>query len=189
MRIVIGMSGSTGAIYGIRLLQALAEHKDIETHLVISKPARETIALETDYAIDQVEAFAHKVYAINNIAAAIASGSFKTEGMAIVPCSIKTLSAIANSYNDNLLVRAADVTLKEHRRLVLMVRETPLHVGHLRLMTLAAEMGAIIAPPMPAFYSKPQTVDEIVNHTVGRVLDLLGVAHEGLVKRWVGPQK
>ena len=188
MRIVIGMSGSTGAIYGIRLLEVLAGLKDVETHLVISNPARETIALETDYTIKQVESFAYKVYGINNIAASIASGSFKTDGMAVIPCSIKTLSGIANSFNDNLLVRAADVTLKERRRLVLVVRETPLHLGHLRLMTQAAEIGAIITPPMPAFYHKPKTIDDIVNQTVGRVLDLLGIEHPDLFKRWTGPE-
>ncbi|MBI5029801.1 MAG: UbiX family flavin prenyltransferase [Chloroflexi bacterium] len=187
MRIVVGMSGSTGAIYGIRLLQVLAELKEVETHLVISTPAKETIALETEYTIKQVEALAHKVHGINNIAASIASGSFQTDGMVVIPCSIKTLSGIANSFNDNLLVRAADVTLKERRRLVLVVRETPLHVGHLRLMVQAAELGAIITPPMPAFYHKPKTIDDIVNQTVGRVLDLLGVAHPDLFNRWNGP--
>jgi len=188
LRIVVGMSGSTGAIYGIRLLQVLSELKDVETHLVISNPARETIALETDYAIKQVEALAYKVHGINNIAASISSGSFKTDGMAVVPCSIKTLSGIANSFNDNLLVRAADVTLKEHRRLVLVVRETPLHLGHLRLMTQAAEIGAIITPPVPAFYHRPKTIEDIVNQTVSRVLDLLGVEHPDLFKRWSGPE-
>lgn len=188
MRLVVGMSGSTGTIYGIRLLQVLAGHKEVETHLVISPPAKETIVLETSYTIKQVEAMATQVYTINNIAAAIASGSFKTDGMVVAPCSIKTLSSIANSYNDNLLVRAADVTLKERRKLILMVRETPLHIGHLRLMSLAAEMGAIIAPPMPAFYNKPQTIDDLVNHTVGRVLDMLGVEQPDLFKRWTGPE-
>jgi 4-hydroxy-3-polyprenylbenzoate decarboxylase len=188
MRIVVGMSGSTGAIYGIRLLEVLAGLKDVETHLVISNPARETIALETDYTVKQVESFASKVHGINNIAASISSGSFKTDGMAVVPCSIKTLSGIANSANDNLLVRAADVTLKEHRRLVLVVRETPLHLGHLRLMTQAAEIGAIITPPVPAFYHKPKTIDDIVNQTVSRVLDMLGVEHPDLFKRWNGPE-
>ncbi len=131
---------------------------------------------------------AHTVHRINDIAASISSGSFKTEGMVVIPCSIKTLSAIAHSYNDNLLVRAADVTLKEHRRLVLVVRETPLHVGHLRLMVQAAELGAIIAPPMPAFYNKPKTIDDVVNQTVGRVLDQMGIEHESLFKRWGGAE-
>lgn len=188
MRIVVGMSGSTGAIYGIRLLQVLSGLKDVETHLVISNPAKETIVMETEYTVKQVEAMAYKVYGINNIAASIASGSFKTDGMAVIPCSIKTLSGIANSFNDNLLVRAADVTLKERRRLVLVVRETPLHTGHLRLMTQAAEVGAIITPPMPAFYHKPKTIDDIINQTVGRVLDLLEVDHPDLFKRWNGPE-
>lgn len=188
MRIVVGMSGSTGAIYGIRLLEVLAGLKDVETHLIISNPARETIALETDYTIKQIESLATKVHSINNIAASISSGSFKTDGMAVVPCSIKTLSGIANSANDNLLVRAADVTLKERRRLVLVVRETPLHLGHLRLMTQAAEIGAIISPPVPAFYHRPKTIDDIVNQTVGRVLDLLGVEHPDLFKRWSGSE-
>jgi len=187
LKIVVGMSGTTGAIYGIRLLQVLSELKNVETHLVISNPAKETIVMETEYTVRQVEALATQVYGIHNIAAAIASGSHKMDGMVVIPCSMKTLSGIANSFNDNLLVRAADVTLKEHRRLVLVVRETPLHVGHLRLMTLAAESGAIIMPPMPAFYHKPQTIDDIINQTVGRVLDLLGVDHPDLFKRWDGP--
>ncbi len=186
MRIVIGMSGSTGAIYGIRLLEVLAELPEVETHLVMSTPARETIALETDYAIKDVEKLAHKVHRINNIAASISSGSFKTDGMVVIPCSMKTLSGIANSYNDNLLVRAADVTLKERRRLVLVTRETPLHLGHLRLMMQVTEMGAILLPPMPAFYHRPKTIDDIINQTVSRVLDLVGVEHKDLFKRWAG---
>ena len=186
MRIVIGISGSTGAIYGIRLLQVLQQHPDVETHLVMSEPAKKTIALETEYTAAQVEELATCVHPIEDIAASIASGSFKTAGMAVIPCSMKTLSAIANSYNDNLLVRAADVTLKERRRLVLVARETPLHLGHLRSMVQVTEMGAILAPPMPAFYSKPQCIDDIVNQTVGRVLDLLGVEHVDLFKRWTG---
>ena len=188
MRIVVGISGASGAIYGIRLLQVLAELKDVETHLVISSPARETIRLETEYKVEQVEAMAHHVYAINNIAASIASGSFKTDGMVVIPCSIKTLSGIANSSSDNLLVRAADVTLKERRRLVLVVRETPLHLGHLRLMMQATEIGAIIAPPVPALYNKPKTLADVVNQSVGRVLDLLQVEHVDLFHRWSGPK-
>ncbi len=189
MRIIVGISGATGAIYGIRLLEVLAKHPDIETHLVVSNPAKQTIVLETDYTVEQVEAMAHQVHRINDIAASISSGSFKTAGMVVIPCSIKTLSAIANSFNDNLLVRAADVTLKEQRRLVLVVRETPLHLGHLRLMAQVAEMGAVVAPPMPAFYHKPKTIDDIVNQTVGRALDLLGVEHESLFKRWTGAER
>ena len=187
MRIVVGISGSTGAIFGIRLLQVLHALEKVETHLVVSNPAKQTIALETDCTLEQVESYAHRVYRPSDIAAAISSGSFKTDGMVIIPCSIKTLSGIANSYDDTLLVRAADVTLKERRRLVLVVRETPLHSGHLRLMAQATEMGAIIFPPVPAFYHRPQTVDDIINQTVGRVLDLLAVDHADLFRRWSGP--
>ncbi len=186
-RIVVGISGATGAVYGIRLLQVLHNHPDIETHLVMSNPAKQTIVMETDWTIDAVEALATRVYRINDIAASISSGSFRTDGMVILPCSMKTLSGIANSFNDNLLVRAADVTLKERRRLVLVTRETPLHLGHLRLMVQVTEMGAVLLPPMPAFYHKPKTVDDIVNQTIGRVLDLLGVEEE-LFKRWTGPE-
>lgn len=189
MRIVVGISGSTGAIYGIRLLQVLRECKDVETHLVMSSPAKQTVALETDYKVEEVEALASHVHRYNDIAAAISSGSFKTNGMVVIPCSIKTLSGISNSYNDNLLTRAADVTLKERRRLVLVLRETPLHLGHLRLMTQAAEMGAILLPPVPAFYHRPKTIDDIVNQTVGRVLDTLDVEHPDLFKRWTGPDR
>ncbi|MBI3538270.1 MAG: UbiX family flavin prenyltransferase [Chloroflexi bacterium] len=189
MKIIVGISGSTGVMYGIRLLEILRAHPEVETHLVMSNPAKQTIVLETSYSVEQIESLAHTVYRYSDIAAAISSGSFKTNGMVVIPCSIKTLSGIANSYNDNLLTRAADVTLKERRRLVLVVRETPLHIGHLRLMTQATEMGAIIAPPMPAFYHQPKSVDEIVNQTVGRVLDLLGIEHADLFKRWTGPEK
>ncbi len=189
MKIVVGISGSTGVIYGIRLLEVLRQCPDVETHLVMSNPAKQTVVLETDYTVEQVEALAHKVYRHTDIAAAIASGSFKTDGMAVMPCSIKTLSGIANSYNDNLLTRAADVTLKERRRLLLVVRETPLHIGHLRLMTQAAEMGALLVPPMPAFYHRPKTIDDIVNQTVGRVLDLLEIEHADLFTRWTGAER
>ncbi|MDE3088685.1 MAG: UbiX family flavin prenyltransferase [Chloroflexota bacterium] len=189
MRLVVGISGSTGAIYGVRLLQVLSQHPDIETHLIMSNPAKQTVVLETEFTIEQVEALAHKVHRINDVAASISSGSFKTAGMVVIPCSMKTLSAIANSFNDNLLVRAADVTLKERRRLVLVARETPLHLGHLRLMAQATEMGAILAPPMPAFYHKPKTVDDIINQSVGRVLDLLGIDNEGLFNRWDGAER
>lgn len=189
MRIVVGISGATGAIYGIRLLQVMADLADVETHLVVSGPAKRTVLLETDWKIEQIEALAKHVHAINDIAAPISSGSFKTDGMVVIPCSMKTLSGIANSYDDNLLVRAADVTLKERRHLVLVARETPLHLGHLRLMTQVVEMGGILMPPMPAFYHKPQSIDDVVNQTVGRVLDVLGVAHADLFKRWTGPDK
>lgn len=187
-RLVVGMSGATGIIYGIRLLQVLREVPDVEAHVVMSNAAKQTVALETDYSVAEVEALADTCYRFNDIAASISSGSFKTMGMVVVPCSMKTLSAIALSYNDNLLVRAADVTLKEARRLVLVPRETPLHLGHLRLMTQAAELGAVILPPMPAFYHRPKTLDDIVNQTVNRVLDMLGIELDrDLFQRWQGP--
>lgn len=188
-RIVVGMSGSTGAIYAIRLLEVLRALPEVETHLVMSKPAKQTIGLETDYTVKGVEALAHKVYRYDDIAASISSGSYRTHGMVVIPCAMKTLSGVAHSYSDNLLVRAADVTLKERRRLVLVARETPLHLGHLRLMVQLTEMGAIILPPMPAFYHRPQTIDDIVNQTVGRVLDLLEIEHADLFKRWTGPER
>jgi 4-hydroxy-3-polyprenylbenzoate decarboxylase len=183
-RLIVGISGASAAIYGIRLLEVLKE-TDVETHLVITSAARKIILLETDFTVEEVEAMADYVYDIDNIGAAIASGSFKTDGMVIIPCSIKSLSAIANSYGANLLLRAADVTLKERRRLVALVRETPLHRGHLQLMLRLTEMGAIIFPPLPAFYHRPQTVQDIVDHTVGRVLDLFDVEH-ALFERWSG---
>jgi 4-hydroxy-3-polyprenylbenzoate decarboxylase len=185
MRIVVGISGASGAIYGIRTLEAL-RRLGVETHLVLSETAAETIAYETDYTEAEVRALASRVYPVDDVAAAISSGSFPTQGMVVAPCSIKTLSGIANSYNDNLLTRAADVTLKERRKLVLVVRETPLHLGHLRLMTAVTEMGAVVLPPVPAFYHKPKTVDEIVNQTVGKVLDQFGL-DAGLFQRWTGP--
>jgi flavin prenyltransferase len=185
MRIVVGMSGATGAIYGIRLLEVLKAAGDVETHLIMTTPAKQAIAFETDYSVAQVSALASVVYDARDVGAAISSGSFKTAGMVIAPCSIRTLSGIANSYDENLLVRAADVMLKERRRLVLLLRETPLHLGHLRLMTAAAEYGAVIMPPVPAFYIRPQTIDEIVNQTVGRVLDQLGIEAD-IFSRWQG---
>ena len=183
-RLIVGMSGASAAIYGIRLLEVLKE-TDVETHLVISSAAKKIILLETDFKVEEVEALADHVYDKDDIGAAIASGSFKTDGMVIIPCSIKSLSAIANSYGANLLLRAADVTLKERRRLVAVVRETPLHRGHLQLMLRLTDMGAIIFPPLPAFYHRPKTVEDIVDHTVGRVLDLFGVDH-ALFERWSG---
>jgi 4-hydroxy-3-polyprenylbenzoate decarboxylase len=189
MRLVIGISGATGVIYGIRLLEVLRSHSDVQTYLVMSNPAKQTVILETSYKVEEVEALAYRVHSFHDLAAPIASGSFKAAGMVVIPCSMKTLSGIANSYDDNLLVRAADVTLKERRPLVLVARETPLHLGHLRMMERVVETGAILVPPMPAFYNKPQTVDDIVNQTVGRVLDLVGVAHEGLFRRWEGPER
>ncbi|MCC7164862.1 MAG: UbiX family flavin prenyltransferase [Anaerolineae bacterium] len=188
-RLVIGVSGASGVIYAIRLLQVLREVESIETHLVISNSAKQTVSLETDYTVEYVEALARRVYRFNDVAAAISSGSFKTRGMVVIPCSMKTLSSIAHSFGENLLSRAADVTLKEQRRLVLVPRETPLHLGHLRLLSTVAELGAVIMPPMPAFYHRPQTLDDIVNQTVNRVLDLLDIElpHD-LFTRWAGPQ-
>ena len=186
-RLIIGISGASGVIYGIRLLEILRDVADIETHLVMSTAAATTISLETDYRVEAVNDLADVVYGFKNIAAAIASGSFKTQGMIVAPCSMKTLAGIAYSFSDNLLLRAADVVLKDRRRLVLMPRETPLHVGHLRTMLRAAEMGAIIVPPLPAFYHKPQTIDDIVNQTVNRVLDLVDVElPSDLFTRWQG---
>ena len=182
-RLVVGISGASGAIYGIRLLQVLSAQSDIETHLVISKPGERTIVEETDYRIEQVRALASVVHAITDVGASIASGSFQTLGMVIVPCSIHTATAVAYCRSDNLLTRAADVILKERRKLVLVVRETPLHVGHLRALVAASENGAIIHPPLPAFYSRPATLDDMVDHTVGRILDHFGMEHT-LVRRW-----
>ncbi len=185
MQLIIGMSGASGVIYGIRLLEVLKSEPDIETHLVMSESAKMTIGLETDWNAKDVKALADHVHSNKDIAASIASGSFRTAGMIVAPCSIKTLSAIANSYADSLLVRAADVVLKEQRRLVLVPRETPLHTGHCELLMKASQNGAVIAPPMPAHYIKPQSVDDLVNHHVGRVLDLFDI-DPGLVKRWQG---
>lgn len=177
-RLVVGITGASGAILGIRLLQALPP-LGIESHLVLSPAAQATIAQETNWEVSQVQALASVNYNTQDIGAAIASGSYATRGMVIIPCSIKTLSAVANSYTDNLLTRAADVTLKEGRPLLLVVRETPLHRGHLRLMDLAARAGAVIFPPVPAFYTRPQSVDEMVDNTVGRILARLGIANTG----------
>lgn len=186
-KIIVGISGASGVIYGIRLLEILRTVRDVETHLVLTAAGATTIALETDYTPDEVKALADVVYPFRDIAAAISSGSFKTDGMVVIPCSMKTLAGIAYSFSDNLLLRAADVVLKDRRRLVLVPRETPLHLGHLRTMTLLAEMGAILAPPMPAFYHRPQSIDEIINQTVNRVLDLLDISLEtDLFTRWQG---
>lgn len=184
-RVIIGISGASGAIYGIRLLETLRLDAALETHLILSNAAKITIAQETTWTVSDVEALADVVHKEHNIGASIASGSFVTIGMAVVPCSIKSLSAIAHSYADDLLARAADVQLKEGRPLVLAVRETPLHLGHLRLMTQAAEIGATILPPVPAFYSQPQTVDDIINGTVGRILLRLGIDND-LYFEWLG---
>ncbi|HID51966.1 MAG TPA: UbiX family flavin prenyltransferase [Anaerolineae bacterium] len=186
-KLIVGISGASGVIYGIRLLELLQSVADVETHLIMSTAAATTIALETDYAIDQVKAMADVTYSFNDIAAAVSSGSFKTMGMVVIPCSMKTLAGIANSFSDNLLLRAADVALKDRRKLVLVTRETPLHLGHLRLMVQVTEMGAIVAPPMPAFYHQPQTLDDIINQTVNRVLDLLDIdLPQDLFTRWAG---
>lgn len=185
MQLIVGMSGASGVIYGIRLLEALKAEKGIETHLVMSDSAKMNISLETDWSANDVKKLADHVHSNKDIAANIASGSFQTAGMVVAPCAIKTLSAIANSYADSLIVRAADVTLKECRRLVLVPRETPLHTGHCELLYKASQIGAIIAPPMPAHYIKPQSIDDLVNHHVGRVLDLFKI-DSSLVKRWQG---
>jgi len=184
-RLILAMTGASGPIYGIRLLQILARMPDIETHLVLSQAARITIAQETDFTPAEVEALADVVYRPGDIGAAIASGSFATLGMIVAPCSIKTLSAIAHSYTADLIARSADVQLKEGRPLLLMVRETPLHLGHLRLMTQAAELGAIIFPPVPAFYTRPQTLDEMVTNTVGRMLARIGIPNNAF-DEWSG---
>jgi 4-hydroxy-3-polyprenylbenzoate decarboxylase len=183
-RLIIGMSGASGAVYGVRLLEIL-RHAEIETHLVMSKSAEMTLVYETDLKPKDVRALATVHYPVADIGAAISSGSFPTMGMVIAPCSIRTMSEIASGVTASLLSRAADVVLKEKRRLVLAIRETPLHVGHLRSMLTLAEMGAVVAPIVPAFYNRPKTVDDVVNHTCGRLLDLFGI-DTGIVKRWKG---
>ncbi len=186
-RLIVGISGASGIIYGVRILQAL-QGTGIETHLVMSDSARITLGAEMDLSIKDVEALASVVHNAKNIGATISSGSFKTMGMVVAPCSIRSLSEIAYGMTTSLLSRAADVVLKERRRLVLMVRETPLHAGHLRAMTQAVENGAILMPPVPAFYAKPQSLDEMVNHSVGRCLDLFDI-DTNLVARWPGMGK
>ena len=183
-RIIVGISGASGIVYGVRALQLLRDC-GVETHLVMSKSAELTLHYEMDMSLAQIQALASEVHAIKNVGAAIASGSFPTAGMLVVPCSIRTMSEIATGVTSTLLTRAADVVLKERRRLVLMVRETPLHTGHLRTMTQLSEMGAIIAPPVPAFYTKPQSLDDLVTQSVGRVLELFGLELEQ-VHRWQG---
>ena len=185
MRLIVGMSGASGVIYGVRLLEALKKESDAETHLILSDSAKININLETEWSVKDVQALADHVHSNRDIAATIASGSFQTAGMIVVPCAIKTLSAIANSYADSLIVRAADVILKERRRLVLVPRETPLHTGHCELLYKASQLGAIIAPPMPAHYIKPQSIDDLVNHHVGRILDLFDI-DSAFVQRWQG---
>lgn len=181
-RLIVGISGASGVIYGVRLLQLL-RNAGVETHLVMSKTAEVTFAYETRLKIAEVKAQAHTCHRIDDMAASISSGSFQTIGMIVAPCSMRSMAEIASGVTSTLLTRAADVTLKERRRLVLMVRETPLHTGHLRAMTALSEMGAIIAPPVPAFYAKPASIEDMVDHTVGRVLDLYGI-DVGVVERW-----
>ena len=183
-RLIVGISGASGIVYGVRILQVL-QHSDIETHLVMSDSARMTLTTELDMSVKEVEALASEVHNAKNIGATISSGSFKTMGMVVAPCSIKSLSEIAYGMTSSLLSRAADVVLKERRRLVLLIRETPLHSGHLRTMLQASENGAILMPPVPALYARPQSIDDMVNHTVGRCLDLFDIETD-LVKRWSG---
>ena len=188
-RLIIGISGASGIIYGIRLLEVLQDIEDIETHLVISKAGQRTATLESDYSIEEIRGAADVVHNINDIAASISSGSFKTMGMIVAPCSMKTLSGIVHSYSDNLLLRAADVVLKDRRKLVILPRETPLHLGHIEMMSKLTMMGGIVMPPMPAFYDRPTSIDEIVNHTVNRVLDLFDIElSPDLFRRWETPK-
>jgi flavin prenyltransferase len=187
-RVIVGISGSTGSIYGIRLLERLRELGDLQTHLVVSAAGKRTLLEETDFTLRQVEELAHVVHDDRDVGAPIASGSFQTAGMAIVPCSVKTLAALATSYTDTLIARAGDVTLKEGRPLLALVRETPLHAGHLRQMLALAEIGGIVMPPVPAFYPRPKTIDDLVDHTVARVIERMGLAH-GLVPEWPGTGK
>lgn len=186
-RIIVALTGASGVVYGIKALTLLRRVEDIETHLIISPAAARTIAAETDMSLDEVRALGDRVYGYRDIGASLSSGSFVTLGMLVAPCSIKTLSGIANSYNDDLIVRAADVCLKERRRVVLLLRETPLHGGHIELMARADRCGAIIMPPVPAFYSRPLALDDVVTQTVGRSLDLFDI-HMATVKRWTEEQ-
>jgi 4-hydroxy-3-polyprenylbenzoate decarboxylase len=181
-KIVVGISGATGVVYGIRMLKALFE-SGVETHLVITSSAIRNMLIETDYTMADLDPFASTIYDVDDVGAAIASGSFQIDGMVIAPCSIKTLSAVANSFNYNLLIRAADVNLKERRRLILLVRETPFHEGHLDLMMRVTRMGGIIMPPVPAFYHMPKTIEDIIDQSVGKVLDLFGI-DASLFRRW-----
>jgi len=187
-RIVIGMSGSSGVIYGVRTLLHLRAIEGVETHLVMSEGAEVNVKVETHYTPEEVKALADVVHRPDNLAASIASGSFRTEAMIVVPCSVKSLSGIVHSYADNLLQRAADVALKERRKLILVVRETPLHKGHLELMTKAADLGALILPPLPAFYHEPQTIEDLIDQTIGKAFDYLGIEHT-LFQRWGEPKR
>ncbi|MCX5874153.1 MAG: UbiX family flavin prenyltransferase [Deltaproteobacteria bacterium] len=184
-RIIVGISGASGAIYGLRLLEVLRQTPDVETHLIVSDSARLILDHETSAVQESIESLADRVHSPRNLAACVSSGSFKTDGMIVAPCSMKSLSMIANSINDNLLIRAADVTLKERRKLVLIVRETPLHLGHLRHMISVTEMGGIILPPVPSFYHKPKTIMDIVDQTIGKALDQLAIPNQ-LFERWAG---
>lgn len=185
MVLIIGITGATGVIYGIRLLELLSAMKEIETHLVISRAAEITINYETQWKINDVRKLANFSYDVEDIGACISSGSFRRDGMIIAPCTMKTMSALANSYADNLITRAGDVTIKERQKLVLMVRETPLHLGHIRNMERLAEMGVIIMPPVPAFYHKPKTIQDIIDYTIGKMLDLFGIKCD-FFQRWSG---
>jgi len=187
-RIVVGLSGASGAVYGIRFLELLRGLPGVETHLVVSDPAKRTIVEETDWTVKNVGALATHRYDNKDIGAAIASGSFKTDGMVIVPCSVKAAASVAHCLADNLLTRAADVTLKEGRPLIMVVRETPLHLGHLRVLTALAEMGAVILPPMPAFYHRPKQIEDLVDHTLARVLDRLGIPQD-VMPEWQGTNR
>ncbi len=188
IRLAVAITGATGSLYGIRLLEVLRGYREVETHLVISRPGKRTIVEETEWSVADVEALATHRYDNNDIGAAIASGSFRTAGMIIAPCSVKTAAAVAACHSENLIARAADVTLKEGRPLIMLVRETPLHVGHLKMMLALAEMGAVVLPPMPAFYNRPKELDDIVNHTVARVLDRLNLP-QTLVTEWKGTHR
>jgi 4-hydroxy-3-polyprenylbenzoate decarboxylase len=185
MIIVLGITGATGVIYGIRLLEVLSTMSDVETHLIISEVGEATIKYETERSISDIKKLASFTYDIKDLGARISSGSFQRDAMIIAPCTVKTMSALANSYNENLIIRAGDVALKERKKLVLAIRETPLHLGHLRSMERLTEMGAIIMPPVPAFYHRPRTIEEIVDHTVGKILDMVGIQHN-LFQRWQG---
>lgn len=184
-RIIVGLSGASGAIYGARLVEVLAGISDVETHVIISRGAEATLKFETDYSVQDVEGWADVVYRDDQLGSALASGTFLTDGMVVAPCSIKTLSAVANSFDANLITRAADVCLKERRRLVLVVRETPLHIGHLRLMTQVTDSGGVILPPVPGFYTRPKTVVDVVDHTVTKILDQFSI-EAGVIERWQG---
>jgi polyprenyl P-hydroxybenzoate/phenylacrylic acid decarboxylase-like protein len=188
-RLVVAITGASGAIYGVRILEQLRRHPDWESHLVLSASGALTAAQELALKRADIEGLADVVHNVKDIGASVASGSFATEGMVVAPCSMKTLAAIALGMADNLVSRAADVALKERRRVVLLARETPLNLAHLRNMTSVTEMGGIVFPPVPAFYNQPASLDDVVNHTVGRVLDLFGIAHENLLERWDGLRK